>query len=175
MWWVHPAGVTNACFVTYEYLIALIYCANDTPLNFCLPFPLWRNLTSWSEFRTEDVYLHWDWNQAWRWGSVSRVQGEFVVSEFELLSEQLLRVFFVWYSRSVVCIPAGASKVELCKDEEGNIFFQNWESCCINSLVLQCLWKSFRNAENILFLVIKDESVHCKMCFRNKNWRRNKK
>lgn len=48
---------------------------------------------------------------------VAQVKGEFVVIEFELLSEQLLGVFFVWSSMSVVCIPAGASKVESCKDE----------------------------------------------------------
>lgn len=49
---------------------------------------------------------------------VAWVKGEFVVSEFELLREQLLGVFFVWSSVSVVPIPAGASKVESCKDEE---------------------------------------------------------
>lgn len=109
----------------HEYLIALISCANDTPLNACLPFPLWRNLTSRSEFKTEGCLFTLRLKPGMKMRRVAWVKGEFVVSEFELLREQLLGVFFVWSSVSVVPIPAGASKVESCKDEECNICFQN--------------------------------------------------
>lgn len=65
----------------------------------------------------------------------------------------------MWSSRSVVCIPADASKVGSWKDEEGNIFFQNWKSLLYQFLGFTVSLKKLQKCRKHFIMVIKDGSV----------------